>query len=156
MRSTALLLLASMACVAQQPTAKVTIFREDQTILINSWNYKTGDFAPAGSRWNFYMDGMRLAMLTKNRFATFIIPAGHHQFKFDGTEIVEIDVAPDAHLFMRPRPSVQGHRMVGTTVLDSLTCEDAEHRGRKTKPVDPRALYSGTVVRENGFPVCLQ
>ena len=39
-------------------------------------------------------------------------------------------------------------------MLDSLPCAEAERRGARAKPMDRRAIYSGKVVTENGFPTC--
>lgn len=150
MKVIAFLLFCVVSANCQVPTAKVTFFREDQSMLKQMGQFKI-DYAPAGAKWNIYMDGVRLVTLHRNRMITFTIPAGHHDFKTDNTAMVPVDVQPGSSIFLRPGMDRSKNKLEGVYNFRVVTCADYLDRTKQIKSVDARDIFTGNVMHEPSF-----
>lgn len=146
-----ILLLCAAPAFAQQKTATVTFFREKSASAFKQmYQYKI-DYAAPGIAWNIYMDGMKLVTLHRERMVTFAIPAGHHDFKIDRTVMVPVDVEAGASLFFRPGMQRSKNKLEAVYNFKLVSCVDYLNRTKGIKLVDPKDIFTGTVVPEKTF-----
>jgi hypothetical protein len=145
-----MLFCLTLSAYAQDTTARVTFFREDQSMMKQMGQFKT-DFVPAGFKWNVYMDGSRLVTLRRGRYITFTVAAGHHDFKTDTTERLSLDVPAGSSVFLRPAMRRTDSKLEGKVTLEAINCSDYIERTGKIKPVKFTDVFTGTVAPSGSF-----
>jgi hypothetical protein len=150
MKAIVFLLLCVVSANCQVPSAKVTFFREDQSMLKQMGEFKK-DYAGAGVNWSIYMDGIKMVKLHRDRMVTFSIPPGIHYFKTNRSVLVTVDVKPGSNIFMRPRFDTKKHGLVAVNIFEVVSCSNYAERTKDIKQVKPSDIFTGGVVTVDQF-----
>ncbi len=133
--------------------ALVTIFLEGSGAF--NFNYADMDKAPPGGwiKRPIIVDGKTILVLLRDRFATFEINPGEHEFKTSDADAFKMNLVSGEHVFLRPKVIPTKHRMNGQIVLEEVPCEEAIRRGKDTKPAKNSELQGIEPLQEIRFPI---
>jgi hypothetical protein len=147
MKAFLLVFMIVSSALAQEKTARVTLFREGQ----NQLSQFKGDYAGYGARWPIYMDGRKLVILHRDRMVVFTVPSGHHEFKTEKSELLALDLAPGDSLFIRPVVGSKNHGFAASIRLEKVSCSDFTGRATEIQQAKPEDIFSGDHVQAASF-----
>ena len=136
-RITLLVILALAAGMAAGPkSGKLTIFREDSNIFTGGWIKRDPP-----TKWTVWVDGRRVARISKARFVTISLAPGEHDVKTNRSEHLPITLKPNARIFVRPGLDRFRGKWLAAEIIQVVPCSRAILAAPKMRPVESKKVF---------------